>query len=159
MLVLERQISGPSFSLYIPVHAPVVGIYAKKVLLVSSAFSWALLLTWVPMADSWRDACPCRKESAASSFSWRSASMCWCLNYCSDRNTPKTEFGSRVWGRFSLQWSLFTQDRDGKLTSTTSKVFLSQLLQHGHVIMKVEDQLFPIECLHLSEMMLLSLMD
>lgn len=135
-IVLERQISGPCFSLYTPLHALVVDIYDKKVLLVISAFSWALLLTWVLMAGSWRDAFPCRKENATSSFSRRSASMCWCLNYCSDRHTQKTEFGSRDWGRFSLQRSLFTQDRDGKLTSTTSMVILSQLLQHGHAILR-----------------------
>lgn len=48
------QISGPCFSLYSPLHAPVVDVCDKKVLLVSSAFSWALLLTCVLIADSWR---------------------------------------------------------------------------------------------------------
>lgn len=75
-IVLERQISGLCFLLYPPLYAPVVDIHDKKVLLVSTELSCAVLLIWVVKVGSWRAVYPHKKESAASSFSQRSASVC-----------------------------------------------------------------------------------
>lgn len=130
-LVLERQISGLCFSLYPPLHAPEVDIHAEKALLVSPVLSWALLLKWVLKVGSRRADCPHRKESAASRLSQRSASMYWCFIYCPDMHTQRTEFGSRLSGRFCLQRYLLRWDSPEKMTNTICIVFFSQLLQHS----------------------------
>lgn len=112
-IVLQRQISGLCFWLYSPLHAPVVGIHDKKALLVSPAFTWALLLIWVLKAGSWRAAYPC------------SISQCVLVLELLPRHAHTKDGIWEQRSRFPLRCFLLMQDSAGKMTSATCMVFFS----------------------------------
>lgn len=155
-IVLERQISGLCFWLYSPLHAPVVGIHDKKALLVSPAFTWALLLIWVLKGGSWRAAYPCSIQLQLE------VSQCMLVIELLPRHAH-TKHG--IWeqrSRFPLQCFLLAQDSAGKMKSTTCMVFFlpaSPTQSKWSCYHEVEGQLFPIKCLYHFEMMVLSLVD